>query len=87
MVEFMYQVVMRATRVGIQATHYIALSYDEVSTLDNQSWLFVHYYVVQNWVRILIIIFLDRMVVDLGNDNLTKVIMETFMMGGSLPQD
>jgi hypothetical protein len=87
MVEFMYQVVMRATRVGIQGTHYIALSYDEVSTLDNQSWLFVHYYVVQNWVRILIIIFLDRMVVDLGNDNLTKVIMETFMMGGSLPQD
>ncbi len=87
MVEFIHQVVMRATRVGVQAMHYIALSYDEVSTFDNQSWLFVHYYVVQNWVRILIIIFLDRVVVGLGNDNLTKVIMETFMIGGSLPRD
>jgi hypothetical protein len=38
--------VMKATRVIIQAAHYITLSYDEVSIVDNQSWLFVHYYVV-----------------------------------------
>jgi hypothetical protein len=83
-VEFLHQVVMRATRVGVQTPHYIVLSYDEVSTVDNQSWLFVHYYVVQNWVRIFIIISLDRV---LGSDNLTKVIMETFMIGGSLPRN
>jgi hypothetical protein len=48
MVEFMHQVVMRATRATIQAANYISLSCDEVSTVDNQSWLSIHYYVVQN---------------------------------------
>jgi hypothetical protein len=42
MAEFMHQVVIRAIRVVVQLAHYIALSYDEVSTMDNQSWLFVH---------------------------------------------
>jgi hypothetical protein len=40
---------------------------------------------MQNWVRIPILISLDRMVEDLGNDNLTKVIMEAFMLGGGFP--
>jgi hypothetical protein len=34
MVEFMHQVVMKATKVVVQAAHYIALSYDEVSIFD-----------------------------------------------------
>jgi hypothetical protein len=28
--------------------HYVALSCDEVSTMDKQSWFFVHYYVMEN---------------------------------------
>ncbi len=39
---------------------------------------------VQHWVKIPIIIFLDRVVVGLGNDNLIKIIMEAFMIGGGL---
>ncbi len=46
MVEFMHQMVMKVTRDVIQATQYISLSYDEVSTINNQSWLSIHYYVV-----------------------------------------
>ncbi len=46
MVEFMHQMVMKVTRAVIQAAQYISLSYDEVSTIDNQSWLSIHYYVV-----------------------------------------
>jgi hypothetical protein len=46
MVEFMHQMVMKDTWAVIQATQYISLSYDEVSTIDNQSWLSIHYYVV-----------------------------------------
>jgi hypothetical protein len=48
MAEFMHQTVMKATRATIQAAHYVNLSCDEVSTIDNQSWFYVHYYVVQN---------------------------------------
>jgi hypothetical protein len=46
--------------------------------------LFVHYDVVQNWVRIPILIFLDKMFEGLGIDNLTKVIMEALTIGGGV---
>jgi hypothetical protein len=48
MTEFMHQAVMKATRAIVQVAHYIALSYDEVSIVDNQEWLSIHYYVVKN---------------------------------------
>jgi len=66
----MHQEVMHATRMKV--AHYVALNYDEVFTLDNQSWLFVHYYVVENWVRILILISLDWVVEGSWSNNLTK---------------
>jgi hypothetical protein len=40
---------------------------------------------MQNWVRILIFIFLDRMFEVSNSDNLTKVIMEALTIGGGLP--
>jgi hypothetical protein len=42
---------------------------------------------MQNWVRIPILIFLDRIVEGSGNDNLTKVIMEALMISGGVPKD
>jgi hypothetical protein len=49
MIEFMHQVLMKVSRVVVQIAHYIVLSSNEVSTIDNQSWLFVRdYYVVKN---------------------------------------
>ncbi len=83
----MHQVVMKAIRNIVQIAYYIVLSCDEVSTIDNQSWMFIHYYVVQNWVRIPILIFLGTVVVGLRSDNLIKVIMEVLMIGGGLPQN
>jgi hypothetical protein len=53
---------MKVIRVVIQVAHYVALNYDEVSIIDNQSWLFVYYYMVENWARILILICLERVV-------------------------
>jgi len=81
MVEFMHQEVMRAI-VGV--VQYVALNCDEVFTIDNQSWLFVHYDVVHNWVRIPILLSLDKMFEGLDSDNLTKVIMETLTIDGGL---
>jgi len=40
--------------------------------------------VVHNWVRILILISLDKMLEGLDSDNLTKVIMEMLTIGGGL---
>jgi hypothetical protein len=46
MSEFMHQEVFRVTRAIMGATHYVAFSYDEVFTVDNQSWLSMHCYVM-----------------------------------------
>jgi len=59
----------------------------KISTMDNQSWLSMHYYVMHNWVRIPILISLDRVVERLGSDNLTKVIMKALMINGCVLRD
>jgi hypothetical protein len=87
MAKFMHQKVFNATRATMGAIHYVALDCDEVSTMDNKSWLSIYYYVMQKWVRIPILIFLDRMVERLGNDNLTKTIKGDLMIGGGLLKD
>jgi hypothetical protein len=46
MAEFMHQQVMRATKATMGVVLYVVLSCDEVFTVDNQSWLSIHYYVV-----------------------------------------
>jgi hypothetical protein len=61
-------------------THYLVPNCDEVFILDNQSWLSIHDYVMQNWVKIPIFISLDQVVEGLRNDNLTKVIKEALMI-------
>jgi len=60
---------MEATKATMGAIRYVVLSYDEVFIVDNQSWLFVHCYVVQNWVRILILVSLDIMFEGSSSDN------------------
>ncbi len=42
---------------------------------------------MQNWVRTPIFICLDKVVEGLGNDNLTKVIMEALTIDDGLPKD
>jgi hypothetical protein len=54
MAQHMHGIILEATQFAIGATQYLSLICDEVSTIDNQSWLSIHAYVVQNWLRILI---------------------------------
>jgi hypothetical protein len=47
----------------------------------------MHYYVMQNWVKIPLLISLDRVIEGSRSDNLTKVIIEVLMIGGGVPKD
>jgi hypothetical protein len=87
MAEFMHQEVLKVTKATMGVVHYVALSCDEVSIVDNQFWLSMHCYVMYNWVRIPILIFLDRVVEGSRSDNLTKVIMKALMIGGGVLKD
>jgi len=59
MVRAMHHVVLKQMKVVLQQTKFISISCDEVTTLDNQSWIFVHVYVVENWRRILVLLNLE----------------------------
>jgi hypothetical protein len=70
---------MRATKAKVVTTCYVSISCNKVFKFDNQSLLFVHY-VVQNRVRIPIVISLDYVLE--GSRNLIKVIIEALTIGG-----
>lgn len=47
MVKFMHQEITRATKVVVRVACYVALNYDGFYIVNNQTWLSIHYYVVQ----------------------------------------
>jgi hypothetical protein len=63
------------------------LTCDEVSLINNQNWLLVHAYVVQNWLHIPILFYLECVVVRSSVDNLTQMLMQSLMNQGSLSKD
>jgi len=48
MAQHMHGIILEATKFVIGVARYLSLTYDEVSSIDNQSWLSVHAYVV--WI-------------------------------------
>ncbi len=45
-VEFMHMQVQEAIVKAIQITQFIAMSCDEITTIDNGSWICIHAYVI-----------------------------------------
>ncbi len=58
-----------------------------MNTIDNQSWLLVHKYVVYNWLHIPIFLSIERVVIGLSVDNLIHVLMQSLMNQGGLTKD
>jgi hypothetical protein len=76
MVEFMYAQVTNAIMVVVSIANHVALTCDEVSTMDNKSWISIHAYLMQNWVKIPMLISLQKVIDGIGVDNLIVAIME-----------
>jgi hypothetical protein len=51
MASYMHELVVKKTRDLVQVARFISFSYDEITTLDQQSWVAIHAYVVENWLR------------------------------------
>ncbi len=62
--------------------NYLAFTYEEVNTIDTQLWINVHAYVVNNWEYLPILVVLERVIKNGGNDNITKVITNAFASQG-----
>ncbi len=55
-------------KVVLQQIIFISINYDEVTTMDNQSQISTHAYVVENWKRQLVLLNFER-VVNRGTSN------------------
>jgi hypothetical protein len=60
----------------ISIVNYVALTCDEVNTMDNESWISIYTYVMQNWAKVPMLFFFRRIVNGVGIINLIVVIME-----------
>jgi hypothetical protein len=62
MAEFMYAEVRIAISRVLVGANYVALTCDEVNTIDDGSWISIHAYVVQNWSCVPFLISLEKVV-------------------------
>jgi hypothetical protein len=75
----------------VRASRFISLSCDEVTSIDNGSWISIHCYVVQNWSRVPILISLERVQDQATSTNLLNLILSAVkhkggVYGGDLVQ-
>jgi hypothetical protein len=58
-----------------------------MTSINNGSWICVHAYVVNGWIRIPILICVDQIVDGSGSNNCNEVIMNSMMKGGGLSKE
>ncbi len=75
MAKCMHKQIINRVKEVIASSKYLALSFNEVTTIDNQSWISIHSYVVQDWCHIHVLISLEQVIERGGANNLIKVIM------------
>jgi hypothetical protein len=79
MVKVMHDVVFHATKDVVKKSKYISMSCDELTTIDNQTWLFVHAYVMKKWKKLPILLNLQKVVDGSTTDNLTSFISQSLV--------
>jgi len=75
----MHNIVLTSIKVVIHATMYFAVSCDEVTMIDNQSWVSIHAYLVEGFKHIPILLNLKRLVGGGTTDYLTNVILKSLI--------
>jgi hypothetical protein len=84
MVEAMHSQMLQTTKAFVQKILFILMSCDEVTTIDNQSWLSIHLYVIDGWKWVPILFNLQRVLDGATSTNLTKFIMQNLVEFGSM---
>jgi hypothetical protein len=60
---------------------------DELTIVNNQSWISMHYYVMASWKRVLILFTFERMGEGGTTANIKNVIMGVLIMYGGLTNE
>ena len=86
MSEHIHGIVLSALKAIIQSACILSISVDEVTAVDNTSWLGVHVYVMDDWERVPHLLHLSS-VSDGCADQLTSTIMYSLLGEGSLTRE
>ncbi len=78
----MYNIFLQAINECLLIVKFISLSCDEVTTIDNQSWLSMHVYMIDLWKQIPILLNLQQMVNGASSNNLTSLIVQRLINYG-----
>ncbi len=57
MAECLHKQVLNKMQEIVASSRYFVFFYDEVTTIDNQSWISIPCYIVQNWCHLPVLIF------------------------------
>jgi hypothetical protein len=64
MAKTMHQIFIKLTKVIVSKVKYFIVNYDEVSTIDIQSWCGVHVYVIASFKKIPFLLNHERWLVE-----------------------
>ena len=78
MAKSMANVVSEKTMQVLSDANFLSISADEVTSVDNTSWLSLHVYACQSWKRVPILLSLQRMVDGGGADVVREMITSSF---------
>jgi hypothetical protein len=74
--ECMFRQVEAKVLDTVNSARFFSVSCDEVTSIDNGSWIRVHYFVVQNWTRVPILIMLEQVKEQATSTNLLHIILK-----------
>jgi uncharacterized protein (DUF2132 family) len=84
MAESINQIVMQKMAEMLGAARYVAITCDEVTTADCQSWISIHAYIIRDWERYPILLQIERVVHGTRLENITRTVLSTLSDDGGL---
>ncbi len=84
----MHCIVVIATKAGIHVTRYLAISCNEVTTINNQAWVSPYlFYLMEGLKHMPILLNLERFLDDGMINNLTNMIQNSLLAYGGLTME
>jgi len=80
MFETFNSIIMQAMKLALDKTNVFFLSCDEVISIDNQSWLSIHAYTIQNWTKVPMLLSLEHLMDGVNVTNLIIMIMQAIFV-------
>jgi hypothetical protein len=84
MVEVMHKVLFEAIRATFVAASFITISVNEVTITNNTQCLSIHLYVVQQWRRIPILLYMENVSTFATSNNIFAFMLKCLLEFGGL---